>query len=146
MSVVTPVRRSLRNIQKRMTGSSSNRKRKNQYLITNIKEDPDTPIPTKYHTSKSEEEKEDPELFNGQMNIIKKNLEKNKGKIKEEHEELKDVDRTFLSSDFEDIFKPSNKFEAIEDILEKHDYAFIPNKVIKISLKYYSYNIYIINN
>jgi len=135
-SVVTPVRRSLRNIQKKMTGSSSHKKNKNQQNIINIKEDPDTPIPIKkHHSNRLEEEKKNHELLYD-PEVVKENLksidkDNNKGKIKKEEPEVL-RDESFTNSDYEELFKTSNKFEAIEDILEKHDYAFVPNKAIII--------------
>ncbi|ORX57909.1 hypothetical protein BCR36DRAFT_409363 [Piromyces finnis] len=113
-SVVTPVRRSLRNIQKKLTGSSSHKKNKKDFSLS-IKDDPDTPIPSKYyHSSNSNNASND---FN----------EKNKGRNGTDEKEV-----SFLDYDYKELFKPSNKFEAIENILEKHDYAFIPNNAITI--------------
>jgi len=122
-SVVTPVRRSLRNIQKKLTGSSSHKKNKKVFSLKYVKDDPDTPIPSKYLHSNN---------TNNNIHTSHDLNDVSKPKIKDEKE-----DEVFLDSDYEELFKPSNKFEAIEEILEKHDYAFIPNKVKKKKKKFF---------
>ncbi|ORX78992.1 hypothetical protein BCR32DRAFT_269745 [Anaeromyces robustus] len=135
-SVVTPVRRSLRNIQKKMSNSSSHKKPYKPFSINDIKikvEDEDntylnTPVPTKLYSSSTSID------LKGKTKSLSPSLE-NKEIGKEGKENINYDKKDILSSpysDYEDLFKPSNKFEAIEEILEKHDYAFIPNKAIKI--------------